>query len=366
MSRGTSGLERDLNLIRRRAWLFIPFLLLGILVAVVFRSASGPSNAVASMQLETVVQDLVVGGDRGMRIFEAQSMTTDDRFKQMVRDEIGDPNFDYSRFSIALSPISVADGISRGVLILSIKDDDKVTAERYRAAWVKVFEREYQSPDGLFRTRFIGAKQDVVDRMDTLYAETVADTKQKFPDYPVDELVRTPAQRGSAIDEEYDRQIAQLERARAEINGAIASGSNAAVASLLLNTTVTDGNAAQALQARKATLDTAISQLEDKRDEFSDANLPRELADAVVNLRAISDLRQEDYVRLNNAKVAVTSAISDVETSYSFSGGVATSITGRIAIVIAITLVFGLIAIYGWEWLSQLRTAAIGGARDTA
>jgi hypothetical protein len=44
-----------------------------------------------------------------------------------------------------------------------------------------------------------------------------------------------------------------------------------------------------------------------------------------------------------------------METSYTFSGGLAGSLLGRIAVVIAVTLVFGLIAIYAWEWLSQVR-----------
>jgi hypothetical protein len=82
------GLRRDLLLIRRRAWIFIPFLLLGILLALVFGRVSGDANAVASMQLETVVHTVTSGGERGLRIFEAQSMTTDERFKQMGASEM--------------------------------------------------------------------------------------------------------------------------------------------------------------------------------------------------------------------------------------------------------------------------------------
>src|SRR5512138_426995 len=102
----TSGLQRDLNLLKRRWWVFIPFLLLGILIAVAFGSFAGQSNAVASMQLDTVIHELFSGGDRGLRIFEADAMTTDDEFKQKVIQATGDPNFDYARFSIALTPIS--------------------------------------------------------------------------------------------------------------------------------------------------------------------------------------------------------------------------------------------------------------------
>ena len=69
MPPGTSGLERDLNLVRRRAWLFIPFAILGILAALFVGRATGDSNAVASLTLDTTVHDLVAGRDRGLRIF---------------------------------------------------------------------------------------------------------------------------------------------------------------------------------------------------------------------------------------------------------------------------------------------------------
>jgi hypothetical protein len=47
-----------------------------------------------------------------------------------------------------------------------------------------------------------------------------------------------------------------------------------------------------------------------------------------------------------------------VDTSYTFSGGLAGSLLGRIAVAIAITVVFGLIAIYTLEWLSQARSSS--------
>ena len=75
----------------------------------------------------------------------------------------------------------------------------------------------------------------------------------------------------------------------------------------------------------------------------------------VTNVRSTNAVRSDAYVRLNNARVAVTSSQSTAEVSYSSSGGVAGSLVGRIAIVIAVTLVFGLIAIYLLEWLSQVR-----------
>ncbi len=54
----------------------------------------------------------------------------------------------------------------------------------------------------------------------------------------------------------------------------------------------------------------------------------------------------------------VTSAESTVETSYSFSGGAAGTLVGRVAVVLAVTIVFGLIAIYTLEWLSQVSRGA--------
>lgn len=360
MSQGTSGLERDLSLIRRRAWLFIPFFILGVLVAVAFGSLAGPSNAVATMQLETVVQDLVLGGDRGMRIFEAQSMTADPRFQQRVREQIGDPNFDYSRFVISLSPISVADGVSRGVLTVSITDDKKVNAEAYRAAWVAVFTREYQAPDGLFRQRFIQKKQDVVDVSEKNYQDAFAALKAQNPTLPLDTLVRPASQRGFSYIEELERQEADLQRQQAEVEAALASGANGAVASLLLGAPIAAGDARAALEARRATLTAALESLRSDITSVSDSSLPEQVRGQVANLRALADIRQESYVRLNNARVAVTSAQSDVETSYTFSGGVSGTLFGRVAVVIAITLVFGLIAIYAWEWLGQLRSGPPG------
>src|SRR5690606_13901059 len=139
----TSGLERDLSVLRRRGWLFIPFFILGLLAAISLGSLTGDSNAVARMTLDTTVHDLVIGGDRGLRIFEAQEMTNDPRLKERVVAETGDPDFDYSRFSISLAPISVADGISRGILTVSITDPDPDLAAAYRQAFVTVFTREY-------------------------------------------------------------------------------------------------------------------------------------------------------------------------------------------------------------------------------
>lgn len=355
MTRGTSGLQRDLNLLRRRAWLFIPFFVLGLVIALAFGRVAGQANAVASLQLETVVHDLVAGGDRGLRIFEAQSMTSDERFQEMVKQELGDPDFDYARYSISLSPISVADGVSRGVITVAISDDLKTEAERLRTAWVTVFEREYTSPDGLFRTRFIEKKQDVVDLAEEDYDRAYTALAEAHPELPIDELVRSGAQRGYTLAEELSRQVGQLQRSLAEVNGALEAGANGAVASSILNTPVSDGQAEAALTARRASLEAAIEEVSAQRDALSDGALPADVRAQVTNLRSLADIRLESYSRLNNAQVAVRGAQSDVESSFSSSGGVSGTNIGRVGVVLAVTVVFGLLAIYGLEWLSQVR-----------
>jgi hypothetical protein len=359
MSPRTNGFERDLNLVRRRAWLFIPFFLLGLLVAFAFGNVAGDSNAVATMQLDTMVQDLVVGGDRGMRIFEAQAMTSDERFKQMVREEIGDANFDYARYTISLSPISVADGVSKGVLTASISDPDKATADRYRHAFVTVFQREYTELDGLFRSRFIEKKQEVVDQAEGRYTEAFAAIQRDHPELPLDELVRSTSQNGFTLVEELSRQEGQLTRQLAEVEGALASGNvTTALASSVLGYPVAEGQAQASLEGRRASLEAAIASVREQRASYSDTNLDPELRTQIDNLRALGDLRLESHVRLNNARVAVTSAQSTISTAYTFSGGVAGSTIGRVAVVFAITVVFGLVSIYALEWLSQVRSGA--------
>ena len=166
MPPGTSGLERDLNLVRRRAWLFIPFAILGILAALFVGRATGDSNAVASLTLDTTVHDLIDGGDRGLRIFEAQAMASDPRFREKVVAAIGNPDFDMGRFAISLSPISVGDGISRGILTVSITDPEKDDAERYRQAFVDVYIAEYTGDEGLFRSRFVETRRRTAERAD--------------------------------------------------------------------------------------------------------------------------------------------------------------------------------------------------------
>lgn len=329
----TSGLQRDLNLLKRRWWVFIPFLAIGVLIALSFGSFAGKANAVATMQLDTVVQQLSSGGDRGLRIFEAQAMASDPRFKQKVVDKIGDPNFDYARFSISLMPISVADGVSRGVLTVSIQDETKATAERYRAAFVEVFTKEYQAPDGLYRQRFISKIQATADTFEKQFAEAYAALRPKLEalNLPVDEMIRPRNTTSISLLDELNRQEAELIRKAAEQDAA--------------------GDTASATTTRRA-----ITLLRQQRDAIADGGFPVEIQAEIDHVRTLNEAKHTSYAFLNNAVVAVTSAQSDIDVSYSFSGGLSGSNRGRIAIVFAFTIIFGLVAIYTIEWLSQIRS----------
>lgn len=356
-----SGLQRDVRLVRRRAWIFIPFLIIGIFIAISFRSVAGDANAVASMQLETVVQDLVLGGDRGLRIFEAQSMTGDAEFKKKVVEATGNQNFDYARFSIALTPISVADGVSRGILTVSIQDANKAEAERLRAAFVTVFAQEYTSLDGLFRQRFISKKQAVADLAESDF-ESAAKALRPIIEakgLPFDEVVRSQGGDATIIGE-LNRIEAKNLADTAQINAAQAAsgGVTGVQASVILGTTVTNEQAAAALTARKEILSSTIAQIRSVRISLSDVSFDKATLGELDRIRQLGAIKAESYIRLNNAKVAITGAQSSIDTSFSFSGGVAGTLYGRIAVAIAFTIVFGLIAIYGWEWLSQVRSQA--------
>ncbi|HMO53292.1 MAG TPA: hypothetical protein PJ994_02195 [Tepidiformaceae bacterium] len=354
----TSGLERDLSLLRRRAWLFIPFFIVGILAALSLGRLTGDSNAVASMTLDTTVHDLVIGGDRGLRIFEAQEMTNDPRFKERVIAQIGDPDFDYARFSIRLSPISVADGISRGLLTVSITDPDREKAAEYRQAFVTVFSREYTQLDGLWRTRFVDRRratlQIVTDQFNTVYTELKS--RATALGVEVDALVDSRGQ--IAPSTYYYEQRAALYRELAEVNGARSAITTATddvaatVASAVLGVEVAPGDAEAALATRAASLTSALSQFETSVVRVAEDRLDPETARLLDEARGLRQIKDESTVRLANATVAVTSAESYITVSYAASGGLGRSLMGRIAVVFVITIVFGLIAIYTLEWLS--------------
>lgn len=362
MPRSTSGLIYDLQLLRRRAWLFIPFFLIGLFVAFVLVSAAGDANAVATLQLDTNVSDAVIGGDRGLRIFEAQSMTGEQAFKDKVVARIGDPGFDYSRFAISLSPISVADGVSRGILTVSVTDATKVNAEKYRQAWVDTFVREYTAPDGLFRTRFIDTKILVARDAEEDYLKGYAALKPivEAKGYALDSFLSTGADftLQSQLSIQEAKVVSELAQVQGYVNayaGFAPSAELAASASSVLGQPVDAANALGALNARVKALQSAIASIRDQRAKLSDSAFDQAFQERLAELRGAAEVRNNSYVRLANARVAVRSAISHVETSYSFSGGVAGTTRGRVAVTVAFTLVFGVIAIYTLEWLSQLR-----------
>lgn len=364
MPTGTSGLERDIATLRRRAWLFLPFAALGLLAAVFISPLTGESSAVATLALDTTVHDLVSGGDRGLRIFEAQQMTGDPRFREKVIQQIGEPDFNFGRYSISLKTISVADGVSRGDLTVGIADDDREKAELYRQAFVDVFIAEYTADEGLFRTRFIDRRKEVAEETSDEFNKVFAELQAKAEPLGINVLPYVD-HRGfiSPSTEDYAEQ-SRLQRELAEVEGAIiairgaSDGVAAAVASGILGQTVAPGDAAAALTARKTALESALGILtEESAASLAESKLEPELIRLVDEARSLRIVKDEAYIRWANAQIAVRSAESYVSLSYSASGNLAGSMMGRVAVAIAITLVFGLIAIYTVEWLRPSRSS---------
>jgi hypothetical protein len=315
------------------------------------------------MQLETVVHEAFQGGDRGFRIFEADQMVASPEFRDKVVAAIGDPNFDYGRFSHSLAAQTVGDGVSAGPLTVSIKDNDKATADRYLNTWVSVFTHEYTAPDGLFRTIFLAQTTAVLDSAQSGYQASLtqleAAAKAKGLSLPLDQLVLS--NRTGGIVEQFNTSDADLQQQLAEVQGAekaiagVSPDAAGAVASSVLKTTVTGAAAQAALTAREQSLQSAIVSVQQTRASISDTGLDPDILKMVNVVRGYDSLRQEAQNRFVDAVAAGASAKSTVSTGYSSSGGLSASMTGRAAVVIAITLVCGLVAIYGIEWLSQIR-----------
>jgi hypothetical protein len=221
------------------------------------------------------------------------------------------------------------------VLTVSVKDDDKVLAEKYRQAFVDVFTKVYVELDCLIRRRFVAKKQQVVDEFNKQYDEVYAKLKPlaEAKGLPVDVIVRPSSITRSGLEDELNRQEADL---RAEL--ALAT------------------SGATRDTAREAQINGAIKSLQTYRMSLSPSTFDPQLRELVDEVHTLGDLRNESYVRLNNARGAVVSAQSDIETSYSFSGGLSGSNVGRVAIALAVTVIFGLIAIYTIEWLTQIRS----------
>lgn len=362
MAAGTSGLQRDLILIRRRGWLFAPFFLLGILAALAFNVVAGETTGVAEMELDTVIHDAGGGVDRGLRIFEAQSMTSDAAFQAMVIEAIGEPGFDYERFEIKLRPLSVAAGISRGTLTVTISDRSRKEAERYRDAFIEVFTREYQEPDGLWRTRYIRARETAASAADQAFMEGYARLSEATAgmDLPIDQLIRVEPQRHpqDALAEqeaEVRRALLQAEGALNAISG-LPPGAAAAVAAGVIGQPVVAGDAETALRAHIQALRAALDGIQERSRALSNAGLGPELTALIAEVRALNEARAEAALLLAEARVAIQASESHIEIEEDLTGGLGGTIIGQVAVVLAVTIVFGLLAIYAVEWLSQVRS----------
>jgi hypothetical protein len=110
-----------------------------------------------------------------------------------------------------------------------------------------------------------------------------------------------------------------------------------------------------ALALKKASLEAGLKAFMKASPALAESVLPPETLVLVDEARGLRAVKDSSYIRWANAQVAVDSAESHVDTSYTFSGGLAGSLAGRVAVGLAITIVFGLIAIYTVEWLSQAR-----------
>ena len=360
----TSGLQRDVRLIRRRGWLFLPFLALGVVVAIVFNAFAGETNAVAEIELDTVIHDPGSAGERGLRIYEALSMTDDPEFVAQVLAEIGEEEFDYDeRFELDLTPTSVAPGVSRGVLTISVKDRSRGDAKRYRDAFVSVFEREFLALDGLFRRRFVESVTHVAAEAEAHFVDAYAELRAATAarSIPVDELFRS--RQGTNPLDSLNVQEAELRRELARAEAALAAARDAglsatAVASLaagVLGEEVRPGDGEEVLTAHAASLEAALASISGRIAALSDGSLAPALLAKLDEVRALDWAKETAWLRVVNARVAVESTESWMHVERTASGGLAGSVAGLIAVTLALTLVFGLIAIYTVEWLAQVR-----------
>ncbi len=360
----TSGLDRDLRLIRRRGWLFLPFLVLGVVVAVVFNAVAGETNAVAEIELDTVIHDPGSAGERGLRIYEALSMTDDPEFAARVIAVIGDGAFDYGeRFAVELTPASVAPGVSRGVLTVSVKDRQRGAAERYREAFVSVFEQEFLDLDGLFRQRFVESVEHVAAEAEAhfvaAYAELWAATAERG--IPVDELFRSrqgtnPLDSLNVQEAELRKELAHAEAALAAARTAgLSETATASLAAGVIGEEVRAGDGEVVLAAYAASLETALASISGRIAALSDGSLDPALLAKLDEVRALDWAKETAWLRVVNARVAVESTESWMHVERTVSGGLGGSVAGLIAVTLALTLVFGLIAIYTVEWLAQVR-----------
>lgn len=360
-----SGLERDLSLIRRRGWVFAPFLLVGIALAVVAGTLGGDSTASASLELETLVYGVPAGADRGLRVFEAQAMTRDRAFQDMVRQEAGEPGLDFGRYSISLIAPAVSEGLSQGTLNVSISDSDQDVAARLRDAFVEVFTREFLEEDGLFRQRHVERQRGVAETIEREFNVRHDELRALAEQSGVDNYEQLIAVGGenSPVDElnmqiaDLSRELAEVEGALAVVSGGVPEGVAAAIASSTLGQPVSGSDAAGALTAWRDALVEAMGRLQERHLAISGAGLDADLRQALDEVRALARLRETAYERVADANVAAASAQTSVETSTSLAGPRELSLPALVAVAVASAIVLGLIAIFALEWFSGLRAA---------
>lgn len=371
MTGRTSGLQRDVEIVRRRAWVFIPFFVLGLIAAFALHErSSGTSTASSTIQLQTSIYNLTNGGDRGFTVYDAQAMTRLPQFRDEVIQAIGDKNFNYSRFVIILNPNVSSPGVSSGNLVVTISDGSRAKATTYQQAFVSVFTKEFTSPDGLFRTQFVKQQQTVATAADqqyqAAYQKLQQAAQQSGVSVPISQLASSD-QSGGYLDR-LGQQSADLTTEEARTTAALqtigsdTSGAAGAVASSVLGEPVSGADAAAALKAHATALQAAITALGTQLGDATGTALPDALRTQVANVRALDAARTNAAEDVANAQAAVTSAFSSADATNTASGGNVTSKLALLAIVIGVTVVFGLIAIYLLEWLSQLRAASVSEA----
>lgn len=364
MTGRTSGLQRDVEIVRRRWWVFIPFFILGIIAAfALHQRSSGTSSATSTIQLQTSIYDLTPGGDRGFKVYDAQAMTRLPEFRQEVIDAIGDKNFNYGRFTIILNPNVTAEGVSSGNLVVTISDGSRAKATTYQQAFVTVFTKEFTSPDGLFRTQFVKQQQAVAtaadQRYQAAYQKLQAAVQSDGVDVPLSQLASSDQSGGYVSQLGKNRADLETELARTnaamEATGGNAAGATAAVASSVLGEPVSGPDAAAALKEHAVALAAAIQAIDTQLGAANGTALPADLRVQVQAVQALDSARTTAANDVANAQAAVASAFSSADATNTASGGNASSRLALIAIVIGVTVVFGLIAIYLLEWLSQVR-----------
>ncbi len=359
MSPSATGLARDVALIRRRAWLFLPFLLVGIVVALLLGTAQSGYTARASMQLETVVHGLPPGSDRGIRVFEAQSMTGDPSFIDKVEETAGVGELNSRRYSVSSAGGSSAENLSRVTLTVSVTDPERAEAERLRDAFVEVFGHEFQDQDGLFRARYLERLQRVARLVDSEFLAKHEEFRELAAKLDLSDYEGLLRAEPADLTRDLNAEAASLQRQLFEVEGALAAvdsaGSPAAVgaiASSTLGQPIAPADARAALEGVRAALREALRLLTERQLRLSDP----ELVSAIDEVRSLQTMRDDAFERLATGEVAAASADTTMTVSRSTSGGVGRSMIERVAVSLAITAVFGLVAIYLVEWLSQIRT----------